>query len=56
MGRYDRDEAARLARNPGLVASFSRALLGGLAAQQPSEEFDRTLDAAIDSICRASIT
>lgn len=55
-GGYDRGEAnLRLARNPGLIASFSRALLDGLTAQQSDEEFDRTLDASIDSIYRASI-
>lgn len=55
-GGYSRDDAnERLARNPGLVASFSRALLDGLAAQQSAEEFDRTLDASIESIYRASI-
>lgn len=56
-GGYERDEAnERLARNPGLIASFSRALLDGLSAQQSAEEFDRTLDASIESIYRASIT
>ncbi len=56
-GGYSRDEAnERLARNPGLIASFSRALLDGLTAQQSDEEFDRTLDASIESIYRASIT
>ena len=55
-GGYERDEAnARLARNPGLIASFSRALLDGLTAQQSDEEFDRTLDGSIESIYRASI-
>lgn len=56
-GGYDRDEAnRRLARNPGLIASFSRALLDGLTAQQSDDEFDRTLAASIDSIYQASIT
>lgn len=55
-GGYGRDEAnERLARNPGLIASFSRALLDGLTAEQRDEEFDRTLDASIESIYRASI-
>jgi len=55
-GGYDRDHAnALLARNPGLIASFSRALLDGLTAQQSAEEFDRTLDASIESIHRASV-
>jgi fructose-bisphosphate aldolase class I len=56
-GGYSRDEAnARLARNPGMIASFSRALTEGLTAQQTDDEFDATLDAAIESIYRASIT
>lgn len=55
-GGYSRDEAnERLARNPGLIASFSRALLDGLTAQQSAEEYDRTLDASIESIYQASI-
>ncbi|MFT4109225.1 fructose bisphosphate aldolase [Propionicimonas sp.] len=55
-GGYSRDEAnARLARNPGLIASFSRALLDGLTAQQSDEEFDRALDASIESIYHASM-
>jgi len=55
-GGYDRDDANdRLSRNPGLIASFSRALLDGLTAQQSDEEFDRTLAASIDSIYQASI-
>ncbi|GAA3661027.1 fructose bisphosphate aldolase [Microbacterium marinilacus] len=55
-GGYDRDEANQwLARNPGLIASFSRALLDGLTAPQSEEEFDRTLDTSIESIYRASI-
>ncbi|WP_448262402.1 hypothetical protein [Microbacterium aurum] len=44
------------ARNPGLIASFSRALLDGLTAQQTGEEFDRTQDASIESIYPASTT
>lgn len=56
-GGYSRDEAnARLSRNPGVIASFSRALTEGLSAQQSEAEFDAALDAAIDSIFRASIT
>jgi hypothetical protein len=51
------DEAnAKLARNPGVIASFSRALTEGLSAQQSDAEFDETLDAAIKSIYEASIT
>ncbi|MDQ1567273.1 MAG: fructose-bisphosphate aldolase, class, partial [Actinomycetota bacterium] len=53
-GGYSRDEAnARLSRNPGVVASFSRALTEGLSAQQSDEEFDAALDAAISSIFAA---
>ena len=56
-GGYARDEAnARLARNPGVVASFSRALVDGLSAQMDDAEFDATLDASIASIHAASIT
>ena len=56
-GGYSRDEAnARLARNHGVVASFSRALTEGLSAQQSDDEFDATLDASLDSIYAASIT
>jgi fructose-bisphosphate aldolase class I len=56
-GGYTRDEACeRLARNPGVVASFSRALTEGLTAQQSDDEFDATLDAAIKSIYEASLT
>lgn len=56
-GGYSRDEAnTRLARNHGVVASFSRALTEGLTAQQSEQEFDAMLDAAIQSIYEASIT
>jgi fructose-bisphosphate aldolase class I len=56
-GGYSRDEAnALLARNPGVIASFSRALTEGLTAQLSDEEFDQTLDASIASIHAASIT
>lgn len=56
-GGYSRDEAnARLSRNPGVIASFSRALTEGLSARQTDAEFDAALDAAIESIFRASIT
>ncbi len=54
-GGFSREEACReLARNPGMIASFSRALLSDLRHQQSDEEFDRTLGAAIDEIHRAS--
>ena len=56
-GGYSRDDAnALLARNHGVVASFSRALTEGLTAQQSDAEFNAALDASIESIYRASIT
>jgi len=56
-GGYSRDEACeKLARNNGLIASFSRALTEGLTAQQSDEEFNATLDAAIAEIAKASST
>jgi fructose-bisphosphate aldolase, class I len=56
-GGYSRQEAdEKLARNPGLIASFSRALLDGLTAQQSQDEFDKTLDEAISEIYQASLT
>ena len=56
-GGYSREEAnARLTRNNGMVASFSRALSEGLSAQQSDAEFNATLDASIQSICDASAT
>jgi fructose-bisphosphate aldolase class I len=56
-GGYSRDEAnARLGRNHGMIASFSRALTEGLSAQQSDAEFDAALGAAIQSIYEASIT
>ncbi len=56
-GGYTREEAnARLARNHGVIASFSRALTEGLTAQQSDAEFDAALDAAIGSIFEASRT
>lgn len=55
-GGYSREEAnARLARNPGVIASFSRALTEGLSAQQSDADFDATLDATIQAIYEASI-
>ena len=55
-GGYSREEAnARLARNPGVVASFSRALTEGLTAQQTEDEFDKALDSAIQAIYEASV-
>jgi fructose-bisphosphate aldolase, class I len=56
-GGYSREEAnARLARNAGIIASFSRALTEGLSAQQSDAEFDSALDASIGSIFEASRT
>ncbi len=56
-GGYSREEAnERLARNRGLIASFSRALTEGLSVDQSERDFDRTLAEAIDSICQASST
>ncbi|AMO61553.1 fructose-1,6-bisphosphate aldolase [Mycolicibacterium phlei] len=56
-GGYTREEAnERLARNNGVIASFSRALTEGLTAQQSDEEFNKTLDEAIASIAKASAT
>ena len=55
-GGYSTDEACeKLARNPGMIASFSRGLLQDLRAQQSDEEFDSTLGAAIDKIHAASV-
>ncbi|MFN2588795.1 MAG: fructose bisphosphate aldolase [Actinomycetota bacterium] len=55
-GGYSREEAnRRLARNRGVVASFSRGLTEGLSADQSDEEFDAALDASIASIYEASI-
>ena len=54
-GGYTREEAnERLARNNGVIASFSRALTEGLSAQQSDAEFDAALGSAIDSIFQAS--
>jgi fructose-bisphosphate aldolase class I len=56
-GGYSREEAnRRLARQKGMVASFSRALVEGLTAQQSDAAFDEAMDAAIQSIFEASRT
>ena len=56
-GGYSREEAnARLRRNHGIVASFSRALVEGLSAQQSDAEFNALLDKSIQSIFEASNT
>jgi fructose-bisphosphate aldolase, class I len=55
-GGYSREEANdRLARNPGVVASFSRALIGELSADQSDDEFDAALGTAVQSIYEASV-
>jgi fructose-bisphosphate aldolase class I len=54
-GGYSRDDANRmLAKNKGMIASFSRALTEGLSAQQSDGEFNAALALAIDSIFEAS--
>ena len=56
-GGYTREEANhRLRRNHGIVASFSRALVEGLSAQQADAEFNALLDASVQSIFEASNT
>ena len=55
-GGYSRDEAnALLKKNPGVIASFSRALSQGLSAGQTQEAFDKTLAESIQKIYNASI-
>jgi fructose-bisphosphate aldolase class I len=55
-GGYSRDEAcALLAKDPTMIASFSRALLAGLTEQQTDEEFNATLDASISQIRDACV-
>jgi len=55
-GGYSRDEAnARLARNKGVIASFSRALTEGLSARQSDAEFNATIAKSIDDIHAASV-
>lgn len=54
-GGFSRAEACReLAKNPGMIASFSRALLADLRHDMSDEEFDRSLGTAIDEIYEAS--
>jgi len=55
-GGYSRDQAtALLARDPTLIASFSRALLEGLTDQQTDEQFNAQLDSSIEQIYQASV-
>jgi fructose-bisphosphate aldolase class I len=54
-GGYSRDRAcAELAKNPSMIASFSRALLEGLSDKQNDDEFNATLDSSIAQIFAAS--
>jgi fructose-bisphosphate aldolase class I len=56
-GGYSREDSnARLSRNKGMIASFSRALTEGLSAKQSDAEFNKVLDQSIESIFQASIT
>lgn len=56
-GGYSRDDAnAKLSRNKGMIASFSRALTEGLSAKQSDAEFTSAIDASIESIYQASLT
>ena len=56
-GGYSREDAnKKLAQNQGVIASFSRALTEGLAAQQSETQFNGALDAAIQAIYEASNT
>ena len=56
-GGYTQDDAnARLARNHGLIASFSRALAQDLRASQSDDDFDAVLKKAVNGIYKASIT
>ncbi len=56
-GGYSREESvARLSRNSGVIASFSRALTEGLTAQMDDAEFDAALDASVAAIYEASST
>jgi fructose-bisphosphate aldolase class I len=55
-GGYSRDEACTLlARDPTLIASFSRALLEGLTESQTDEQFNAQLEASIEQIYQASV-
>ena len=55
-GGYDRNEACHLLTGePAMIASFSRALLEGLTASQPDEEFNARLESSVEQIFRASV-
>ena len=56
-GGYSREDAnAKLSRNNGMIASFSRALTEGLSAKQSEAQFNAMLDSTIAGIYAASIT
>jgi fructose-bisphosphate aldolase class I len=56
-GGFSREEACReLAKNPGMIASFSRALLSDLRHHQSDQDFNHTLETAIAEIYEASVT
>ena len=56
-GGYNRQEANRLlSQNTGMIASFSRALTEGVNAKQSDDEFNATLDEAIEGIYQASVS
>ena len=56
-GGYSRDEACTLlARDPTLIAGFSRALLEGLTESQTDEEFNAELEHSVEQIYQASVT
>lgn len=56
-GGYSRDEACKLlAKDSSMIASFSRALLGGLSAAQTDKQFNAQLDTSIAQIVEASVT
>ena len=55
-GGYERKEACeRLAKEPNMIASFSRALLEGLTDGQTDEQFTRTLGESVNEIYEASV-
>lgn len=55
-GGYSREDAVKgLEKNPGLIASFSRALVEGLNVDQTEEEFNETLKKSVTEIYNASI-
>merc|ERR1712154_401104 len=54
-GGYSREEANDiLSKQEGMIASFSRAILGGLGYDQSAEEFDKTMTTTVDAIYTAS--